>query len=134
MCVVDEAPAEGAQPQRHHHAVVQDLRRHVGLADVVLEVAHEEEVAGRVEAVVEGVVGDVAEHRSRAGPVVAVLVHRHAQELKLLRVVGLRVKERERDERLMVTNRVAEAGVCWCGRAPRGTRQHSEQDMILVRR
>lgn len=90
MRVVDEPLAEGAQPERHHHAVVQDLRRHVRLADVVLEVAHQQQVSGRVEAVVERVVRDVAEHGPRAAPVVAVLVHRHAELLQLLRVVGLR--------------------------------------------
>lgn len=89
--VADQALAECAQPQRHHHAVVQNLRRDVGLADVVLQVAHEEEVARRVEAVVLRVVRDMAEHGTRTASVVSVLVHRHAQEAQLLRVVRLEV-------------------------------------------
>lgn len=90
MGVVDQPLAERAKAESHHHPIVQDLRRDVGLADVILEVAHEEQVAGWVEAVVEGVVGDVAEHGARAAAVVAVLVNRHAQDAQLLRVVGLR--------------------------------------------
>ena len=89
MGVVDEPFAERAEPKGHHHAVVQDLGRDVRLADIVLEVAHEEKVARRVEAVVEGVVCDVAEHRSGAAAIVSVLVDRHAQLPKLLCVVRL---------------------------------------------
>lgn len=96
MGIVHEPLAEGAEAQRHHHSVVQDLGGNIGLADVVLEVAHEEQVAGRVEAVVERVVCDVAEHGAGAAAVVAVLVHRHAQLPQLLRVVRLRECENHR--------------------------------------
>lgn len=89
MGLVDQPLPERTQPQRHHHAVVQDLRRYVRLADVVLKVAHEQQVAGRVKAVVESVVRDVAQHGARAAAVVSVLVHGHAQALQLRRVVGL---------------------------------------------
>lgn len=87
--VADEPLAEGAEPERDHHAVVEDLRRDVRLADVVLQVAHQEEVARRVEAVVQRVVRDVAEHGAGAAPVVAVLVDRNAQKTQLFRVIRL---------------------------------------------
>lgn len=77
--VIDHSLAERAKPQSNHHAVIEDLGGHIGLADVVLQVAHEQKVASREEAVVQGVVRNVAKHRARTGAVVSVLVNRHAK-------------------------------------------------------
>lgn len=97
VSVVYESLSEGAQPQGDHHAVVQDLGGNVGLANVVLQVAHKEEVARRVKAVVQRVMRDVAEHCAGTASVVPMLVHRHAQDPQLLRIVSLRM-EREKAE------------------------------------
>lgn len=95
MRIVNQALPERAQPERNNHAIVQDLGRDVGLADVVLKVAHQEEVARREEAVVQRVVRDVAQHGAGTAAVVAMLIYRHAQETKPFGVVGLRVSPQE---------------------------------------
>lgn len=132
--VVDEPLAERAQPQSHHHPVVEDLCRDVRLADVVLQVAHQQEVPGRVEAVVERVVRDVAEHGARAAAVVAVLVHGHAQILELLRVVrlcsssGSAGSQEGAAKRSVIGEGVQGSGVCPESMSSGGDERNGRQD------
>mmetsp|Transcript_51455 Transcript_51455/g.117054 ORF Transcript_51455/g.117054 Transcript_51455/m.117054 type:complete len:897 (-) Transcript_51455:171-2861(-) len=72
--VPDQPLAEGAEAQEDHGAVEEDLGGHVGVGDGLLQVAHQQEVARLVEAVVQRVVGDVAQHGPRARPRVPVHV------------------------------------------------------------
>lgn len=106
MSLIDEPLAEGAQPESNHHSVVENLSRDIGLADVVLKVTHQQEIPGRVEAVVQCMVGDMAEHSSGAGSIIAVLVHRDAKLTKLLRVISLDVRRNDQTRHGMEKNQV----------------------------
>lgn len=52
MSISDESLAEGAKAEGDHHTVVQNLGRDIRVANVILQVAHEEKIAGGVEAIV----------------------------------------------------------------------------------
>ena len=90
--VLEQAGAEGAQPERRHHAVEEDLRVHVALAlrDGALQVRHEQQVARRVVVAAQRRVEDVAQHAARLAARVAVLVHRRAERRHELREVARR--------------------------------------------
>ena len=51
MGLKDQACTEGTESQHDHGAVEQDLRGDVCVANIFLEVAHEQQVSGRVEPV-----------------------------------------------------------------------------------
>mmetsp|Transcript_26113 Transcript_26113/g.72854 ORF Transcript_26113/g.72854 Transcript_26113/m.72854 type:complete len:388 (-) Transcript_26113:1747-2910(-) len=88
--LVDLAMTERAHSQRCHHAVEQDHRHRVGrLEDLVLDVRHEQQIAGLQEAIVEGVMVDVADDCLQLVLVGSVLVHEGAQLVDQLRPVGL---------------------------------------------
>lgn len=91
--IIDQPLAERAESQRDHHSVIQDLRRNVSLTNVILQVAHEQQIPRGMEAIMQSVVSDVAEHRAGTSAVIAMLVDRHAQLAQLLRVVRLNVSE-----------------------------------------
>ena len=73
---------KGTQTDGDHHAFEEDHGGHVpDGGDVVLEVGHEEEVAGGEEAVMECVVVNVAHHGMSFGAVGSVLVDVSAEVL-----------------------------------------------------
>lgn len=61
-----EASAESGEAELHHGAVVQDLSGDVGVLDRVLQVRHEEKIAGLVVARMHGVIEDVGEDSAGA--------------------------------------------------------------------
>jgi hypothetical protein len=64
LALWDVTTSESGETELHNRAVVQDLRRDVGLLDRILQVRHEEQVSGLVEPTVRGVVEDVREDSS----------------------------------------------------------------------
>ncbi|KAF3855656.1 hypothetical protein F7725_016379 [Dissostichus mawsoni] len=103
--VFDHALPKGADAKLHHGSVVQDLHKRgrepahlyggVGVLDVVLQVAHQHQVAGLVPAGVQRVVVDVAEDGAGTDAVGAILgvdelaetFHDHSALLALLLVL-----------------------------------------------
>ena len=94
MALANISDAEGAQADLHHGAIVENLERHVGVVDALLQVRHEYEIARLEPAIVQRIVIDVAEHGLGAqsvGRVVGVdeLAELVDELLRALLVVGV---------------------------------------------
>lgn len=74
------AETERRETELHDGAVVEDLGRHVGLRDGILQVRHQEQVARLVIPSASGVVENVAQDRTRAQEGRVRVVNGHAQQ------------------------------------------------------
>mmetsp|Transcript_17740 Transcript_17740/g.25122 ORF Transcript_17740/g.25122 Transcript_17740/m.25122 type:complete len:243 (-) Transcript_17740:990-1718(-) len=92
----NESLAKGAESHGHDHSIVQNLSFNVGHRNIILQVTHQQQVAGRVEPIVEGMVRDLAEHRPRLRPVRTMLVQKLAQIRNLVAVVNFHDVDRGR--------------------------------------
>ena len=82
--VGDQAGAEGGQAELDHGAVEEDLDGDVQAADAVLEVAHQDHIAGLREAIVDGVVVDAHQQCLSLGCGESMFVHNGSEDLDAL--------------------------------------------------
>src|SRR4051812_38647020 len=74
MRLFDEVAAERTETHLSHRTVEEDLSRDICVRDAFLQVAHQHQVSGFVETVMEGMVIDLAQHGSSFESFVSVFV------------------------------------------------------------